>query len=315
MSNSNSTVVTTIYHLAPEKAALSLVGLVLSPLISALVYWIARRRMKEVESTKSRAHMFYRMISGILLAQFIGHTYWYVAPFWFIAQFVALGYVALDVGESFGRLWNRNEHYTPPSDHAPLVEDIGLDKKTNTSHTIILEDDITSPQFAENLFIIQDSVKDMTKRTWMLTVLLLCLTIISCADGFHLTTTPMSPGLLASYYVHGACLSVAVYGAMIHAHFHLEWRWWVLFSFCWSVIYFFSALFVVMDSPPQYLVLEILNHPGFVAVYGFASGILLKIQHYFHGMKIDTTDRKELWWGMFAFILATSISMATSVYL
>lgn len=311
---------TVIYHFAPEKAALSLVGLVLSPLISTLVYWIARRRMKEVESTKSRAHMFYRMMSGILLAQFIGHTYWYVAPFWFIAQFVALGYVLLDMGESWGRLWNRNEHYIPPSDGAPLVEDIGLDKRSNISHTIILEDDITSPQYAENTFIIQDSVKDMTKRKWMLAVLLFCLVIISCADGFHLAITPMSPGLLVSYYIHGACLSVAVYGAMIHAHFHYhersrDWIWWVLLSFLWSAVYFSSALFVVLGLPPQYLILEILNHPAFIAMYGIASGFLLKTQHYFHGMKLETTDRKELWWGILVFVLSTAIAMATSVYL
>lgn len=310
--NLNTTV---IVHFAPEKAALSLVGLVVSPLISALLYWLALRRLPEDEDIKSRAHLFYRMISGILLAQFIGHTYWYAAPFWFIAIFVAVGYVMLDVAESIGRLWNTNSRYIPSEN---ITEDIGLNKKTNIKNTIRVVEDLTSNDFAEETFVIQDNVKDMTKRRWMLGVFFFCLTVISFADGFHLCITPISAPLLASYYIHGGCLSVAVFSAMIHAHVHTsEYRvvWWILLTLFWSVIYFCSALFVILDIPPQYMVYEILHHPAFVATYGFASGTLLKIQFYFHFMKSQSNDRRELWWGMGVFFLATTIAMATSIYL
>jgi hypothetical protein len=306
---------TSIIHFVPEKAALSLVGLVLSPLLSILIYWIALHRLKESEDTKSRAHLFYRMISGILLAQFIGHTYWYAAPFWFIALFVALGFVMLDVGESIGRLWNTNSKYLPSEN---IVEDIGLNKKTNISNTVVVISDLTSNDFADDTFDIQDNVKDMTKRRWMLGVFFFCLIIISCSDGFHLSVTPISAALLVSYYVHGICLSVAVFSAMIHAHVHTSPRrcvWWILLTCAWSCIYFCSALFVIIELPPQYLVFETIHHPAFVAIYGFASGILLKIQFYFHFMKSVSTDKRELGWGILVFVAAVAIAMATSVFL
>jgi len=314
----NSTV-TTIYHLAPEKAVLSLVGLVVSPIISGIMYWLAVKRLKEGETSKSKAHLFYRMISGILLAQFIGHTYWYVYPYWFIAIFVALGYVTLDVGEGIGRIWNRNPHYTGPPDHSNVFEDIGLDKKTNTTHSIIVADDLTSPEFSDNVFLIQDNVKDMTKRQWMLGVLLFCLSIICCVDGFHLAITAISAPLIVSYYVHGICLSIVVYSAMIHAHYHTEeshrWLWWIAITCVWSLVYFSSAIFVLIEQPQQYIIVEIIHHPAFIAIYGFASGILLKMQHYFHSMKMETYDKRELGWGMIVFALSVSVAMATSVYL
>jgi NADH:ubiquinone oxidoreductase subunit 6 (subunit J) len=306
---------TVIVHFAPEKVALSLVGLVLSPVISTAVYWIALKRIQESQDTKSKAHLFYRMVSGILLAQFIGHTYWYVAPFWFIALFVALGYVMLDVAESIGRLWNTNPHYLPSD---LIIEDIGLDKKTNVSNNMVVASDLTSNDFAEETFDILDSVKDMTKRRWMLGVLFFCLIVISCADGFHLTVTPISAPLLASYYVHGACLSLAVFSAMIHAHIHTSRRrrtWWFLLTLLWSVIYFCSALFVIIGQPPQHLVADILNHPAFVALYGFAAGTLLKIQFYFHFMKSLTADKRDLKWGILVFVMSCAIAMATSIYL
>lgn len=307
---------TTIIHFAPEKAALSLVGLVVSPIVSGCVYWFAIHRLKESQDTKSKAHLFYRTISGILLAQFIGHTYWYAAPFWFIAIFVALGFVLLDIAESIGRLWNTNPKYLPLE---YIIEDIGLDKKTVTSNPIVVVDDLTSPEFPEDTFTIQDSVKDMTKRRWMLGILFFCLAVISCADGFHLSTTPISAPLLISYYAHGVCLSVAVYGAMVHAHIHTTSKyrcgWWTLFTLLWSSIYFCSALFVILEMPPQYVIFEVLHHPAFIALYGFASGTLLKIQFYFHFMKSVTADKKDLWWGIVVMAASTTIAMTTSIYL
>jgi hypothetical protein len=219
------------------------------------------------------------------------------------------------VGESIGRLWNTNSKYLPSEN---IVEDIGLNKKTNISNTVVVISDLTSNDFADDTFDIQDNVKDMTKRRWMLGVFFFCLIIISCADGFHLSVTPISAALLVSYYVHGACLSVAVFSAMIHAHIHTSPRrcvWWALFTFAWSSIYFCSALFVIIELPPQYVVFETIQHPAFVAIYGFASGILLKIQFYFHFMKSVSADKRELGWGILVFVASIAVAMATSVFL
>jgi hypothetical protein len=312
----NNLTITQIYHVAPEKAALSLVGLLVSPIISCILYYLARRRLQKDDTSKSKAHLFYRMISGILIAQFLGHTYWYT-PFWYLGLFVATGYFVMDAAESIGRLWNKNPNYVGRPDYA-APEDIGLDKKTNTRKSIVVADDLTDPNFSHNVFLIEDNNKDLTKRQYILSVLLLCLFVICCVDGFHLAVTPSSIPLIVSYYIHGICLSVAVYSAMIHAQYHTEatrrWMWWCLLTFFWSVILFCSA-FVVLLPIPSDLLVAILNHQAFIAVYGFASGILLKLQHYFHGMHVETADKAELWWGIAVFFLSMGIAMATSIYL
>jgi hypothetical protein len=137
-------------------------------------------------------------------------------------------------------------------------------------------------------------------------------------DGFHLAVTPSSIPLIVSYYIHGICLSVAVYSAMIHAQYHTEatrrWFWWCMLTIIWSIIYFCSALFVLLPIPP-YFILEVLSHQSFIAVYGFASGVLLKLQHYFHGMHVETRDKSELWWGIAVFFSSITIAMLTSIYL
>jgi len=316
----NTTTVTQIYHVPVEKAVLSLVGLVLSPVLSGILYYLARKRLnlKKDETSKSKAHLFYRMVSGILLAQFLGHTYWY-NPFWFIGVFVCFGYFFMDASESIGRLWNKNDNYIGPTDFA-APQDIGLNKKTHVRDNIIVADDLTSPEFAQEVFIVEDDVKDLTKRQYVLLVLLVCLFIISCVDGFHLAVTPSSILLIVSYYVHGVCLSVAVYSTMIHAQYHTEgpksrrWFWWCMITLIWSFVYFCSAIFVFLPIPSA-LLLDILNHKAFVATYGFASGILLKLQHYFHGIHVETRDKSELWLGIGVFFAAVAIAMMTSIYL
>lgn len=315
----NQNLTLTIIPLAAEKAALSVVGLVISPIVSIIVYYIAQRALQvhEGETSKSKAHLFYRMMSGLLLAQFVGHTYWYSAPFWFIAMFVAAGYVAMDVGETIGRAWNKNPHNYGPPDHAAR-DDIGLNRKTNTIHHVHYVDDITSPDLPQDIQQIEDSVKDVTKRLWILGVLIWCLAVICWADGLNLAAAPVTLPILVSYYVHGIALSLVVYSAMIHAKFHNEehrrWAWWALVSLIWSVIYFGSALLVVIDMPP-YIVLQIAYHPAFIAFYGFASGVLLKVQHYFHTMKSEALDRREMWLGILVLITAAAVGMATSIYL
>lgn len=315
----NQNLTLTVVHLPAEKAALSVVGLVLSPILSIIVYNIARRNLqvKDGETSKSKAHLFYRMMSGLLVAQFIGHTYWYSAPFWFIAMFVAGGYVAMDVGETIGRAWNKNPYNYGPPDHAAR-DDIGLNKRTNETHHVLVVDDITSPDLPQDIQDSEDSVKDVTKRNWVLGVLIWCLAVICWADGLHLAAAPVSVPILVSYYVHGVALSLVVYGAMIHAKFHNEerrrWAWWGVVSAIWSVVYFTSALLVVIGIP-QDVVLQIAYHQAFIAFYGFASGVLLKVQHYFHAMKGEASDRREMWLGIVVLVVSTAVGMATSVYL
>ena len=57
-----------------EQAALSIAGLVLCPLLSIPAYIVSRWRSEQPsKSLKSRAYLFYMVISGVLIGQFIGH--------------------------------------------------------------------------------------------------------------------------------------------------------------------------------------------------------------------------------------------------
>ena len=57
-----------------EMAVLPLVGGLVSPLLSWFIYRLSRQRLKRKETLKSSAHVFYRILSGVLLSQFLCHT-------------------------------------------------------------------------------------------------------------------------------------------------------------------------------------------------------------------------------------------------
>ena len=55
-------------------ALLAMGPMLVSPLLSGIVYVAARRRLQEGQDSTSRAHLFYRLISYSLLGQFLGHA-------------------------------------------------------------------------------------------------------------------------------------------------------------------------------------------------------------------------------------------------
>src|SRR5690606_19878841 len=111
---------TLVIYSPGEQAALSLAGLIICPLLSIPTYIISRWRSEQVsKSLKSRAYLFYMVLSGVLLGQFIGHTKWAIdctsgfatwGSFLLVTVFVACGWYILDTCEAIARIWNTNRN-------------------------------------------------------------------------------------------------------------------------------------------------------------------------------------------------------------
>src|SRR5271165_5678545 len=122
-----------------QQAMLPLAGLVVSPILSIIIYILARRRLTQIEPLKSRAHLFYFMLSGNLAGQFIGHTKWTSQEF--MSVFVAVGFFSLFAFQEIMRICNINSNLVSPSDSMSR-DDIGLNKRTMEIESIIELDDI-----------------------------------------------------------------------------------------------------------------------------------------------------------------------------
>lgn len=311
----------TIYS-PTQQAMLPLAGLVVSPVLSVIIYLMARRRLSSVKPLKSRAHLFYLMLSGNLAGQFIGHTNWTSVNF--MSLFVAVGFFLLFAFQEIMRICNTNPNLIMPAD-TNMPDDIGLNKGTMEIETFIVSHDVTNDDFARVQYQVQLQWKDTRKRQWMLGILFVLFFIVSFTNGLYLiysnpqTELDVSMVILC-YYVNCISMSVCIYGSMIHAHFHVteETRprlaWWILGTFLWSIIFFSSSLMVLTGA--QYKWIEgVIHNEALVAFYGVSSGAVLMMQIYYHNRKDHILDKRDVVTGIIVFALSLAQSMFTSRFL
>lgn len=325
---------TQLIYTEGEQAALSIAGLVLCPFLSIPTYIVARWRSDEAnKSLKSRAYLFYMVISGVLIGQFIGHTKWALdctsgfatwGSFLIVTVFVAAGWFLLDTCEAFARVWNTNPNLLAPSDYnAP--DDIALNKNSMEEETKIVTVDALSHDFSNAVFLGQDKFKDKTKRRWMLGVLFVLFAAVCFVNGLYLVyqyprTGKEKAQVIACYYANAVLMSTAVYGAMIHARIHVveEKRprtlAWFGLSILWSLI-FFSSAFIVLIRLEWTVAYRIIHSEYLIAFYGVASGAILKMQQYFHNMKSDGIDCSDTIFGRIVLFVSLGASVVVSVWL
>lgn len=310
---------TTALYTPAQLAVLPLAGALMSPLLSWFFYWAARRRHQAGDTLKSRAYLFYRMLSGILLGQFIGHTIW--THSYALVIFVALGYFLFDGAEGVARIWNTNTNWVGPADYdAP--DDVGLNRQTMEVESIVVSDDLSGRAFQDDQFTAQADYKDTRKRQWMLVSIIVLFIIISTMDGIQLVAlAPPTAAIITCYYINAAALSVAVYGAMIHAKFHVteedrpRLAWWVGVTVGWCVVFTLCSSLMALVGLQLSEARAMIQSEALIAFYGASSGALLKVQQYFHTMKMSTIDRRDTWLGIGVFGVALAQSMVTSIYL
>ena len=326
---------TVLIYSEGEQAALSIAGLVLCPLLSIPAYLVSRWRSNQAsQSLKSRAYLFYMVLSGVLLGQFVGHTKWAIdctsgfatwGSFLLVTVFVAAGWYLLDTCEAFARVWNTNPNTLGSSDYNAPDADIGLNRDTLEDETVIVTKDASSNDFSASVFIVEDKHKDKTKRRYMLFVIFLLFSAICFVNGLYLVyqypqNASEKTQIIACYYANAILMSTAVYGAMIHARIHvLEEQkprilTWCILTALWSVIFFVSALLVLVGLEWS-VANTIIHSPYLIAFYGTASGAILKMQQYFHNMKTDNIDCSDTILGRIVLFITLTASIVVSVWL
>lgn len=305
-----------------QQAMLPLAGLIVSPTLSIIVYYMARKRLTAIEPLKSRAHLFYLMLSGNLAGQFIGHTKWTNQEF--MSLFVALGFFLLFAFQEFMRICNRNPNLVSPSD-CVAREDIGLNKSTMEIESIIESDDITSKDYGQQDYEVSVQWKDTRKRQWMLGILFGLYAIVSFTNGLYLVyANPQSEmhaaRVIVYYYINCVSMSLCIYGSMIHAQFHVTEEakprilWWIAATLLWSIIFFSSSLIVLVGV--QYTWVDYVIHDyALVAFYGVASGAILMMQIYYHNRRYDNLSKRDVIFGIIVFAIALGQAMLTSTFL
>lgn len=318
---------TSIIYNSGQQAVLPLLGGILAPLMSWGVFVYAKRRLGQKETPKSRAYLFYRVISGVLLGQAICHSFVTDSPIIsvrYLFSFLVVGYLCMVTAEDIARVWNTNRNYTGPNDDT-VREDVALNREEVTVETFVVVDAISSNGFSDRMWTIEDKEKDERRRLWLLGVLFTVFAVITTMDGLILVyRNPQSEGLIAGiivcYYINGIVMSIAVYGAMLHAKIHLleEKRtrlfWWCTLTALWCVILIASSFYVLVGLQVT-TVASIVNNPALVSFYGFAAGCILRLQQYFFNMKMDQMELRDLLMGLGVFLLTAGQSIATAMWL
>lgn len=314
-------------------AALVVLGVVLVPFISAIVLWYAHKRSNHRETTRSRAYLFYRALSGVLLGQFLCHTWVPVAlgnldvRLLFICTLV--GYLCMDAAEALLRIWQDNRNYVALVDDTPAsLEDATLNKTQMAESEVVVLSNLSSADFAAQSWTLQDKRSEEHKRQWMLAALIFTLSIMATTDGLlliALAPTADQDVLLICWYIHAVAMSMAVFGGMVHAKFHLiatrreRWFWWWLVAGAWWSI----VVLVLAVGLPQWTSMAatmanaIIAHPAFLVIYGVAAGLVLKLQQYYYNRRLDpkTTTKRDIGLGLLVFWLSAGQAAVTGFWL
>lgn len=294
-----------------EKVILPLSGGIICPLLSLAFYIFSKKRMLKEETLKSRAHVFYQMMSGILIGQFLCHTFIFFDVTYTLI-FVLVGYVVMVCAEVIGRMWNTNVQYIGPVD-SQVKEDLDVDKESMSEKSVIRA---TADQMPTAIWVSQDVSKDTNIRRWIMGVLIVVFIMISIVDGIVLIFRSASVALVVCYYVNSIAMTIAVLSSMIHAKIHFkEYYVWCILSGIWCLSVFCSTIPVLANVSYDMSVL-ILENKVFIAFYALAAGCLLRLQQYYHNQIFQTTfDRKENCFGIIVFVLSATQAAVTSVWL
>jgi hypothetical protein len=316
-------------YTSADKAIILLLGALVVPLMGWFVFVIARRRLRLKDSLKSRAYLFYQILAGVLLGQFMCHTWVGLgasaldARFMFL--FALLGCNLLLTAETIGRLWNTNPNYMGPMSDDSAHDEYALDRQRMEEQSVVIATNVGSTVFAENTWGNLDHAKQMRKRNWMLGVVVVIFTIISVMDGMLLIYRAPRDELaialtILAYYINGISMTLSIFGAALHAKWHvLEERrvrlgWWFALTLGWAAVTVGTAVPTVVGVTPEQAQ-AVIAHRAFLPFYGLASGAVLVLFRYYYNRKMDNIERREAFWGEVVFWLATAQAAFTGFLL
>jgi hypothetical protein len=325
----NSTVVSSSCYGVTEKVVLTLLGGVFVPFTSWIVYVVARHRLRLKDTLKSRAYLFYQVLAGVLLGQFMCHTWVGLgaspvdARFMFL--FALLGCNVFHSAETIGRLWNTNSNYNGPlDDNQEEEEEKDLDREKMEEQTVDVTRHVNSDGFSHHHWNRLDKTKRKRKRKWMMALVFVIFAIISLMDGLVLVfrnpqgITQMSLTMFA-FWLNGVSMTISVLGAMLHAKWHVREErralLWSVLTLVWVVILVGSVVPVLVNMSVE-TAQSIISARPFLAFYGVASGCVLVLKQYYHNnRKMDNIGKRESFWGEVIFWLATAQAAVTGFWL
>lgn len=309
-----------------ERFVLLVLGGILSPLISAAFFVISRRRHARSDTLKKQSYVFYQVLAGVLIGQYMCHTMVPLtsADIHFFFAFVLGMYILLHMLSLIGRAWNHNPYYMGPVDDADLPLDASIDSHDMSSKHHMLASDVSSADFAAKSFVAADLNKDAIKRRWMLALLFSAFAFISVMDGLLMIYRQPADGfqhitIVVAYFTNGVSMSGAIYGGMIHAKIHVIERRgkrllvWCLLSLLWSIILVCSAIPALVDVPLD-IATCIIEHRAFIAFYGLATAAVLHMHVYWLDQKLHSADRRQLAVGFALFLVAAAQAAVTGFW-
>ena len=241
---------------------------------------------------------------------------------WLVPVLVAAGYFALDTLEAVARVWRKNPHVIANLDNA-IPDDIALNRSSGEDHSILVSSNVGSPSFQQAVFAMQDVQTDVRKRRWILALLLGLFLMISFVDGLELIVANAPDGqalLYVFYYMHSLSLSLIAYSAMIHSRLqrieHMGRRLitWLALTIVVTMVVATSAIMLLSQTLDASAAQQILSDPALIVFYGLAAGVLLRVQQYFHAVKMEGIDKWDTLSGIVVAFIALSQAMATSVF-
>lgn len=312
-----------------QKGFLPLSGLVLSPLICAIIYIYARRKPKNSQETvTSKLWALHSIIAGTFMGQFICHTFFKATiysklGFSIMSIFVLIGYFIMHIFDLGFRLFSESEFYVASGDSYVDYRDIEMDKKTMEKDDFASTENASSEEFAKNAFDLEDEQTDEAKRRSIFYIVYVVMIYIVILEGLFLVYD--HPKVEAEYavtitffYINKVLQSIAIFGSMMHAKLHIlrpfKKRIIRISILCliWSAAIASSVIPVMADIPSQNIAAGVENG-AVAAFYCIGGGIILWTALYFTTIKPRTIDRKKTIISILLFMGSSILSWVTAL--
>ena len=310
------------------KGVLPLPGALLCPLISLLIYRYVRRRLEGGEGLKSRAYLFYRMMCGIFLGQFVCHTFFKGTVYAtlkaeIMAAFVIIGFVLIEAAEALARVCGPNKYRAGPRDE-DVEGDILVNGDTMEEAPYVEVTALASHETGHKLQAVTDNRYDKRKRRWILLMVFGVFVFVAVVDGLFLVyRNPQDEGtvigIVVSFYINKMAQTVALCGTMVHAKIHViggkrtRIFWWSLITLAWALTVLLSTVPVLNDTAWG-SVRDAVENPALAAFFSMAAGAVLWAACYFRQQKLRKIDVRDTVVGIMVFSLAAGQSAVTAIF-
>ena len=332
--NTTTTAITTVpiilndfIYSNAEKGILPLAGLVITPLMSAGIYFWSRRRVYGENKQEQRAYIFYRALSGTLLGLFLCHiffkstTYSTLGP-QVMALFVVIGVCLVDMYDNWTRVCNDNKHFV--TTNMSLVDsEITLDRKAMEEQDYVKLDgeEMTNETLGRIMFDGAEEWKDNRKRWHVFCMLIICMIFVVILQGMFLVYNERSNKtmLIVAYFVTQMLQNVVIFGGMVHAKIHVirgkrrQYWWWSLTAI-WSIVVTCAVIPVLIDMNYDQVAYGVTNY-WLCMFYSLFAGLLLGISFHFRSMKLKTTNKKNTLISIVVYIVFAVTSWATGMFI